>query len=79
MSDLPSTVHSGDRRAALEAIRDKLASELVAAVGRDAATIAKELRSTISELDGLHGGKEVSRVDELAARRADRRADAADR
>lgn len=76
---LIASVSEGDRRAALEAIRDKLAAELEAASGRDAAAIAKELRSTINELESLPGGKEVSRLDELAARRADRRADAAGR
>ncbi|MGI5288040.1 hypothetical protein ACQEVF_32510 [Nonomuraea polychroma] len=78
-SELTAAVQSGDRREALEAIRDKLAAELRAADGRDAAVIAKELRATIAELEKLPGGREVSRVDELAARRADRRANPADR
>jgi len=77
--DLGEAVGSGDRRKALEAIRDKLTGELRTAEGRDAAVLAKELRATIAELDALPGGKEVSKVDELAARRADRRADAAGR
>lgn len=67
----------GDRRAALEAIRDKLAAELEDAEGRDAATVAKELRATLAELEALPGGKEVSAVDDLSDRRAKRRADAA--
>jgi hypothetical protein len=67
----------GDRRAALEAIRDKLAAELDDAEGRDAATVAKELRATLAELESLPGGKEASAVDDLSARRAKRRADAA--
>ncbi|WP_157251047.1 hypothetical protein [Nonomuraea typhae] len=75
--DLASAVLSGDRRASLEAIRDKLAAELRDASGRDTAALAKELRSTIAELESLPGGKEVSRLDELASRRADRRANAA--
>lgn len=74
---LITTVVEGDRRAALEAIRDKLAAELQDVTGRDAAAIAKELRATIAELDALPGGREVSKVDDLAARRAARRADAA--
>ncbi|MGI5493873.1 hypothetical protein [Microtetraspora malaysiensis] len=74
-----TVVAEGDRRASLEAIRDKLARELHDAEGRDAAAIAKELRATIAELDALPGGKEVSAVDELNARRAARRADAASR
>ncbi|MET9301773.1 hypothetical protein ABZX66_20865 [Micromonospora aurantiaca] len=72
-----SVVRNGDRRLSLEAIRDKLAFELDEAFGRDAATIAKELASVIRELDSIPGGKEVSTVDQLAARRAARLADAA--
>jgi hypothetical protein len=79
LSDLqPSAViKQGDRRLSLEAIRDKLAFELDEAFGRDAATIAKELASVIRELDSLPGGKEESTVDQLAARRKKRLADAA--
>ncbi|WP_433519051.1 hypothetical protein ACQP2T_28140 [Nonomuraea sp. CA-143628] len=79
MAELVETVEGGNRRASLEAIRDKLAAELRETAGRDAAVIAKELRATIAELDGMPGGKERSTVDELAARRADRIADAAGR
>ncbi|UBU11614.1 hypothetical protein [Nonomuraea gerenzanensis] len=75
-SDLASTVQGGDRRAALEGIRDKLAVELADASGRDAAVIAKELRATIAELESLPGGKGVNPVDDLTARRARRIADA---
>lgn len=74
--DLVNAVESGDRREALEAIRDRLAAEMAGAEGRDAATIAKELRAVMTELDALPGG-EVSKLDDLAARRAARRADAA--
>ena len=76
--DLQEAVRQ-DRRAALAAIRDKLAGELQEADGRDAATVAKELRATLAELESLPGGKEVSPVDELSARRAARRSDAAGR
>ncbi|MFI6270723.1 hypothetical protein [Micromonospora zamorensis] len=72
-----TVIRTGDRRKSLEAIRDKLAAELDDAFGRDAATIAKELTSVIREIDTLPGGKEVSTVDELTARRAARLADAA--
>ncbi|MGW4476845.1 hypothetical protein ACWENQ_44940 [Nonomuraea sp. NPDC004354] len=68
----------GDKRAALEAIRDRLAAELVRAKGQAAAAVAKELRSTIDAIEALPGG-EVSAVDDLAAKRATRRADAAGR
>lgn len=76
VSDMTGAV-AGGRRSALEAIRDKLAGELEDAEGRDAAPLAKELRAVINEIEKLPGGKEVSAVDDLSARRAARRADAA--
>ncbi|KAB8179144.1 hypothetical protein FH609_004170 [Streptomyces sp. 3MP-14] len=76
MSDVVAAAESGDRRAILEAVRDRLAVELAAVEGKDAAAVAKELRATVAELESLPGGKEVSPLDELAARRAERRADA---
>ncbi|MET9876566.1 hypothetical protein ABZZ36_18355 [Actinacidiphila glaucinigra] len=74
---LVAAVQSGDRRRALEAIRDRLAKELQDAEGRDVAPIANQLRATIAELDALPGGKEVSPVDEFTARLEARRAEAA--
>jgi molecular chaperone GrpE (heat shock protein) len=78
-SDLRKVIRSGDRRRSLEAIRDRLATELQDAEGRDVAPIAKELRAVIDQLDRSPGGKEVSKRDELAARRARRLADAKSR
>lgn len=73
---LMSAVTSGDRRAALEAMRDRLARELDTAEGTMVAVLSKELRVTIAELDALPGGKVVSPVDDLSARREARRAEA---
>ena len=67
---------SGDRRAALEAIRDRLATELARPDCFGVAGIAKELRAVIAELESLPGAKE-SISDDLAARRAKRRSAAA--
>lgn len=67
---------SGDRRAALEAIRDRLARELQEASGPAVGMLSKELRATIAELESLPGGREASAVDDLTARRAARRANA---
>jgi hypothetical protein len=75
-SELRKVIRSGDRRRSLEAIRDRLAAELQDAEGRDVAPISKELRAVIDQLDRIPGGKEVSKRDELAARRARRLADA---
>jgi hypothetical protein len=73
----PSTVvRNGDHRLSLIAIRDKLAEELDEAFGRDSAVIAKQLAEVIREIESLPG-KEASAVDDLAARRARRLADAA--
>lgn len=76
-STLETIIKAGERRASLEAIRDKLAAELKDAYGRDAAALAKELREVIRELDSLPTGGEESTVDQLAARRARRLANAA--
>lgn len=73
---ISTVITEGDRRASLEAIRDKLARELQVARGRATPAIARELRATLAEIDALPGGKEVDPVDELARRRADRIADA---
>lgn len=70
---LSAVVARGDRRASLEAIRDRLATELTVAEGREVASVAKELRETIRELDGLPLPGEVSGVDQLAKKRASRR------
>jgi hypothetical protein len=67
---------TGSRHEALEGIRDRLAAELEDASGRDVASIARELRLTLAEIDGLPSKREESPVDDLAARR-DRRRQAA--
>ena len=70
---LPEVIASGDRRASLEAIRNKLAADLAITDGFHSAALAKQLADVIRELDSLPGGAEVSTVDDLAARRAARR------
>lgn len=77
MAELNEVVAAGDRRSALEAIRDRLAAELMVAGGREVASVAKELRETIRELDSLPLPEGVSGVDQLAKKRATRRRKAA--
>lgn len=77
MSNLPDVVTKGDRRESLEAIRDLLAEKMPASRGASAALVAKTLADLVREIDELPDGREVSQVDDLAARRADRRANAA--
>lgn len=64
----------GDRRAALEALRERVAAELGAAGGRDVAALSKELRDVMRELDALPSAGVVTKLDriadELAAKRA---------
>lgn len=64
---------AGDKRAALEAIRDRLAAELIRSKGQAAAVVAKELRAVIDAIEALPGGEE-SALDELTRRREARRA-----
>lgn len=73
MAELNEVIAGGDRRLALEAIRDRLADELMTASGREVASVAKELRETIRELDSLPLPEGVSGVDQLAKKRASRR------
>ena len=60
-------------REALEAIRDRLTDELESVVGRDAATVAKELRACWSELEALPVADSKAPADEIARRRDLRR------
>lgn len=73
VAELGEVVADGDRRKSLEAIRNYLAVELAQSSGRDVAAIARELREVIRELDSLPTSEEVSGVDQLARRRANRR------
>lgn len=65
---LSSVVATGDRRSALEAIRDKLALDLEKTEGFHAGPLARELRDVIREIDKLPR-VEVSELDRVRARR----------
>ncbi len=67
------SVTSGDLRKGLEALRDFLAERLENAEPKSVAPIAKQLADVMKELDSLPG-EEASQVDDLAERRAARRA-----
>lgn len=64
---LITAVSTGNRRESLEAIRGRLAEELQRAEGRDVASLAKELRAVIAELDALPNPLEVDGVVDLRA------------
>lgn len=66
-----------DRRATLSDLRKRLADAFdVTTDPRDLATLSKELRAVLAELDQLPGGEEADPVDDLAAKRAARLANA---
>lgn len=77
--DLASALRTGTRRKQLEAIRDHLADLFVDERDpRDAATLSRELRALLAELDGLsEGTAKESILDELAQARAERQQKAA--
>jgi hypothetical protein len=59
---------------ALTALRTHLAETLLAAEPKLAAGLSRELRAVVAEQQRLGGGREESKVDDLAAKRAERRA-----
>ena len=75
--NLTDAAATGDRIAALQALRDKLAQELDACESsRDTAALAGRLQSVLADLDAV--GPPIAAetpLDVLRARRAERRAD----
>ena len=69
-------IAQGDRRAGLVALRDRLARELETA-DRDVASLARQLQAVLREIDELPSLQQESTLDDLANRRASRRAKAA--
>lgn len=65
-------IRTGDRRVALEALRDHLIETLKIAEPPTVAALVKQLQSVLGELDAVTAPAEVPLVDQLAARRADR-------
>ena len=73
---LTEVIAGGDRRAGLVALRDRLARELET-TDRDVASLARQLQSVLREIDELPSLQQESTLDDLANRRASRRAKAA--
>jgi hypothetical protein len=66
-----------DRRASLEALRDVLAGKIDSASPHSPAIVAKQIAEIMAELGALPDPTRKNAVDDLAARRADRRTEAA--
>jgi hypothetical protein len=76
VSDVRSAAASGDRVATLTALRDRLASAIDECDQlRDLAPLSRQLVGIVAELDALSTSEEVTVLDELRAKRADRGAD----
>lgn len=68
---------SNDELKVLKALRDRLAADLDASTdARDVAPLARQLQIVAARISELEPSSEVSIVDQLAARRAARIADA---
>lgn len=65
---------TGDRRVALERLRDTLAAALDDCEPQMAAQIAGQYRQTLADLDALTPVAKTSKFDELAAKRKARNA-----
>lgn len=72
MGEIGEAAASGDRRAALEAMRDKLARDMDDAPAAVVAQIAGRLQAVLADLEALPPAKQRSQLDELAKRRKER-------
>ncbi len=61
-------ISSGDRTRALQALRDRLGAELDEAEGTEVASLSRELRAVLLELERLGVRAEVTPLDDLASR-----------
>ncbi|WP_435111886.1 hypothetical protein [Nocardiopsis synnemataformans] len=77
MDSLSEIVTQGDRRRSLEALRDRIGAALDAAEPNEVAPLSRQLMMVLREIDELPDADRRDSVDDLAARRAARRADAA--
>lgn len=73
-SRLEEIVSEGNHRASLEALRDELARSMANCEPSVVAQVASQLRATLKEIAALPDAKKATKHDELARKRADRRA-----
>jgi hypothetical protein len=70
LSDFTDAIKKGDKRAQLEALRDKLATEIDASFkGADVAALSLRLMKVLEELEGIPETGKASSYDELKAAR----------
>lgn len=74
---LTDEIQSGDRRRALEAMRDALADHMATAESSVVAQIAARLQAVLDAIDALPTESGTSRVDELRRQREARKSKAA--
>jgi hypothetical protein len=72
IAGVASAAATGDRRATLVAMRDKLAADMDEAPPAVVAQIAGRLAAVLEDIDGLPDAQKVSPLDELNRRRQDR-------
>jgi hypothetical protein len=69
------SLNTADRRRTLERLRDRLAEQLdVIESSRDVCALGRQLQAVLNELDDLPESRPVSKADEIAERRRQRRA-----
>ncbi len=73
MGSVSDAAATGDYRATLAALRDKLAEQLEQCEPAVAAQIAGQLRQVLKDLAALPAPREGSKLDEVRARREARR------
>lgn len=72
--ELIDALTEGEPAAALAALRIQAARNLLAAEPKEFAGLSREYRAILAELDKRGVGREVSELDEISARRRQRRA-----
>ena len=71
---LKSVASQGSRRETLVALRDELAARIPGASNKDVAALAGRLERILDQIEAVPDRKDVSAADEIAQRRAARRA-----
>lgn len=71
MDDLKTVVAQGNRRKSLEVLRDHLAAQIQDADPRDVASLTRELRAVLADIEAIPHVREDSVADNLAAGVAD--------